>query len=81
MPGLVGDKLRMNARDGLFVIYVLAAIFAITGGIAWFKFDLRRSARAAAGKPADLQGISTAITLTALSMILAGGGFLLSAFL
>lgn len=58
-------------------LYMLAAIFAIAGGVAWFKFDLRADRRAKDGLPFQRSDMSTAITLTALAMILAGTGFLL----
>jgi hypothetical protein len=71
------DDTPSNPYTLVTLLYALAALFAIVGGAAWFQFELRRSRRAKAGLPFHASDMSSAITLTALAMILAGSGFLL----
>lgn len=60
------------------VAYSLAALIAILGGFAWFRFLSRRSAQSSAGKTPDMHGLSDAARATGLSMILAGSAYIFS---
>lgn len=70
------DDIPSDPRALVLLCYFLASIFAVVGGVEWFRFNLRRERRAKANLPFHGSDMSVAITLTALAMILAGGGFL-----
>jgi len=59
-------------------IYAFAALFALAACWLLFRFNMRRDRRRNEGKPSDLEGLSEALTATALALGLSGFGFLLS---
>jgi len=82
--GGMGNKPQMDDGGAITpqaivtLAYSLAALIAIIGGFAWFRFLNRRSAQSNAGKTPDMDGLSNAATATGLSMILAGAAYIFS---
>lgn len=74
------DDVTASPQAIVTLAYVLAALFAVTGAFAWFRFIDRRSKQSGDGKAPDMHGLSTAATATALTMLCAGSGFLFSLF-
>ncbi|MDK2756418.1 MAG: hypothetical protein KYX66_06750 [Blastomonas fulva] len=72
------DHLSATPQAILTLAYAFAALFAITGAVAWLRLVNRRSAQSNAGGAPDLRGFSNAATSTALAMLCAGVAFLFS---
>jgi hypothetical protein len=58
--------------------YMFAAIFALSACWLIFRFVIRRDRQSKAGRTPDMHGLSEALTCTALTLGLAGFGFLVS---
>lgn len=58
--------------------YLLAAIFALAACWLLFRVVIRRDSQSSAGRTPDMEGLSVALTSTALALGLSGLGFIIS---
>lgn len=68
----------MELRDGIVVVYAFSAIFAVAACWLWFRYIVRKDERKGGSFTAPGSGLESAGTSAALSLGLAGFGFLLS---